>query len=310
MPSSIILLMQRRDFFTALAVAGVAAAQTPAPAKRRGRLKQCLTRGVFAAGPSPGQAPAANAKQAPAPANQMSFEEQCKIAADLGCHGFDLIRAADWPTMKKYGLRPTMAPPNMGVSINNGINDKSKHDALEKTMRASIDECAAGGCPNLITVSGQRQGRSDAEGKDNCVAFLNRVKAQAEDKNVTICIELLNDKIDHPDQQCNHTVWGVDVCKRVNSPRVKLLFDIYHMQIMEGDICRTIRDNFQWLAHFHTAGVPNRHEIDGTQELNYNFVARTLVDLGYTGYITHEYRPSPGRDPMESLKQALDIMDV
>ncbi len=147
-------------------------------------------------------------------------------------------------------------------------------------MGPAIDECAAGGCPNLITVSGSRRGMSDAEGADNSVAFLNRVKAQAEDKGVTICLELLNSKIDHKDQMCDHTAWGVEVCRRVNSPRVKLLFDIYHMQIMEGDICRTIRDNFQWIAHFHTGGVPGRHEIDGTQELNYHFVAQTIAELG------------------------------
>ena len=151
---------------------------------------------------------------------------------------------------------------------------------------------------------------SDAEGADNSVAFLNRVKVQAEDKGVTICLELLNSKIDHKDQMCDHTAWGVEVCRRVNSPRVKLLFDIYHMQIMEGDICRTIRDNFQWIAHFHTGGVPGRHEIDGTQELNYHFVAETIAELGFAGYIAHEYKLSPGRDAMQTLNQAMEIVDV
>lgn len=292
--NDIIASMRRRDFVTAFAAAGAAATQLEAqsgkPVQRKGRIKQCLTRGVF--GRNSG----------------MSFDDMCRTAASLGVHGFDLIPSRDWPTLKKYGLKPTMAPPNMGVTIPNGINERAKHDALEKTMRPAIDECAAGGCPNLITVSGSKRGLSDEEGISACVDFLNRVKAQAEDKGVTICMELLNSKVDHPDQQCNHTAWGVEVCKRVNSPRVKLLYDIYHMQIMEGDVCRTIKDNFQWLAHFHTAGVPGRHEIDGTQELNYHFVAETLAGLGYTGYVTHEYRPA--RDPMESLRQALDIMDV
>jgi len=209
--------MRRRDFVTGLAsatavVSGVSA-QTPAPIQRKGRLNQCLTRGVFD--------------------QKMPFEDMCREAARLGCKGFDLVPAQNWPILKKYGLIPTMRLPNAGVSIPDGINRKDVQDHLVKSMGPAIDECAAGGCPNLITVSGSRRGMSDAEGADNSVAFLNRVKAQAEDKGVTICLELLNSKIDHKDQMCDHTGWGVDVCRRVNSPRVKLLFDIYHMQIME-----------------------------------------------------------------------------
>jgi hydroxypyruvate isomerase len=240
----------------------------------------------------------------------MPFEDVCREAARLGCKGFDLVPAQNWPILKKYGLIPTMRLPNTGVTIPEGINRKDVQDELVKSMGPAIDECAAGGCPNLITVSGSRRGMSDAEGADNSVAFLNRVKAQAEDKGVTICLELLNSKIDHKDQMCDHTAWGVDVCRRVNSPHVKLLFDIYHMQIMEGDICRTIRDNFQWIAHFHTGGVPGRHEIDGTQELNYHFVAQTIAELGFTGYTAHEYKLSPGHDGVQTLNQAIEIMDV
>ena len=232
------------------------------------------------------------------------------MAAELGCAGFDLVPASDWPVLKKYGLTSTMAPASDGLSIPNGINAKENHDKIEKSMRLDIDRCAESGCPNLITLSGSRRALSDAEGADNCVAFLNRVKAQAEDKGVTVCLELLNSKIDHKGYMCDHTVWGVDVVRRVNSPRVRLLYDIYHMQIMEGDVCRTIHDNFQWIAHFHTGGVPGRHEIDDTQELNYRFVAKTIADLGYTGYVAHEYKPTPGRDARESLKQAIGIMSV
>lgn len=148
----------------------------------------------------------------------------------------------------------------------------------------------------------------DAEGADNCVAFLNRVKAQAEDKQITICMELLNSKVNHPDYMCDHTAWGVDVMKRVDSPRVKLLYDIYHMQIMEGDIVRTIRNDIQYLAHFHTGGNPGRHEIDGTQELNYHFVAQAIADSGFQGVIAHEY--TPVRDPIASLAQATEIVTV
>ena len=285
--------MRRRDLVTTFAVAGLAqmgraGAQTPTPSKSTGRLKQCVTSGVF----DP----------------KMSFEDRCRMAADLGCVGYDLVRASDWPTLKKYGLTPTMAPPNAGVSIPNGINDKSTHDKIEPTMRTAIDQCAAGGCPNLITVSGSRRGMSDAEGADNSVAFLNKVKAQAEDKNVTICLELLNSKIDHKDQMCDHTVWGVDVVKRVNSPKVKLLYDIYHMQIMEGDICRTIHDNFQWIAHFHTGGVPGRHELNDSQEVNWVAVMKAIAATSYGGYVAHEFRPTG--DPLESLRQAVDLCDV
>jgi hydroxypyruvate isomerase len=281
--------MRRRDLMTVLAASGLASLASAQP--RKGRLKQSVTAGVFD------------------PA--MPFEERCRLAAELGCVGFDLVPLRDWPILKKYGLTPTMAPPDAsGITISNGINATANHDRIEKAMRAAIDQCAAAGCPNLIALSGNRRGMSDAEGADNCVAFLDRVKAQAEDKGVTICLELLNSKIDHKDQMCDHTAWAVGVVKRVGSPRVKLLYDIYHMQIMEGDICRTITDNFQWIAHFHTGGVPGRHEIDDTQELNYHFVAKTIAELGYTGYVAHEYKPAPGHDAKMSLQQAIGIMTV
>jgi hydroxypyruvate isomerase len=177
-------------------------------------------------------------------------------------------------------------------------------------MHEGIDVCAAGGSPNLITFSGNRAGMADAEGADNVVAFLNKVKSHAEDKGVNICLELLNSKVNHKDYMCDHSAWGVDVCKRVNSPRVKLLFDIYHMQIMEGDIVRTIRENLQYIAHFHTGGNPGRHEINGTQELDYHFVAQAIADAGFKGYIAHEYSPAQGNDPLRSLDQAMRICDV
>jgi hydroxypyruvate isomerase len=296
--------MQRRTFIATVAAAGVAAvqsaqpeaaAQTASSIKRKGRIKQSLFRTVFA---NP----------------NMSFDDQCRIAADLGCVGFDLIPPQDWPTLKKYGLIPTMAPATP-VTFQDGLIHKEVHDQLERGVREAIDRCAAGGCANMITVGGQRRGMSLAEGADNCVAFFNRIKSHAEDKGVTICLENMNSRypdnvLGRPDQICDHIQWGFDVCKRVNSPRIKMLFDIYHAQVMDGNVCATIRDNFAWIGHFHTAGVPGRHEIDDTQELNYRFVAKTIADLGFTGYIAHEYRPSPDRDPMNSLRQALEIMDV
>lgn len=290
--------MRRRDFVTATALAGVAGAvhaQTTAPpSASKGRLKQCVTGFPF----DP----------------KMAFEDRCREAARLGCVGFDLVAPKDWPTLKKYGLIPSMAPPG-GVTMEDGIIHKEAHEKSLAAMGASIDECAAGGCPNLITVGGQRRGMANAEGAENAVAFLNRIKGRAEDKGVTICMEVMNSKLQDPglgrkDQICDHIAWGVDVVSRVNSPRVKILCDIYHLQIMDGDVCRNIQQNFQWIAHFHTGGVPGRHELDDTQELNYRFIAKTIADLGYTGYIAHEFRPSPGRDPLESLKQAIDIMTV
>jgi hydroxypyruvate isomerase len=143
----------------------------------------------------------------------------------------------------------------------------------------------------------------------NCVGFFNRVKAHAEDKGVNLCTEIMN-KYDRPDQFCDHVAWGFEVCKRVNSPRVKLLFDIYHAQIADGDICRTIRENMAWIVHFHVGGVPGRHEPDATQELNYRFIAQTIADLGFAGYVAHEWKPSPGRNPTEALAQAVEILDA
>src|SRR3984957_714750 len=281
--------MRRRDFVTALAAVPIASAQDAPKVERKGRLKQCVTQGVFAGG--------------------TPFEDTCREAARLGCKGYDLRGPADWPTLKKYGLIPTMYP-GPGGTIPDALNRIENHDRLEKTMNAALDEAAANGVPNIITFSGNRKGMSDTEGADNCVKFLNKVKAHAEDKGVTICIELLNSKVNHKDYMCDHTAWGVDVMKRVGSPRVKLLYDIYHLQIMEGDICRTIKDNIQYLGHFHTGGNPGRHEIDDTQELNYRFVAMTIADLGYTGYVAHEYSPAQGRDPIQSLNQAMEIFDV
>ncbi len=151
---------------------------------------------------------------------------------------------------------------------------------------------------------------ADQAGADNCVAFLNRIKAHAEDRGVTICMEYLNSKVNHKDYMFDHMGWGVDVVKRVNSPQVKILYDIYHAQIMDGDIVRNIRTNFQWIGHFHTGGNPGRHDIDESQELNYHFIAEAIADLNFTGFIAHEYSPAQGHDPIQTLAKAMDICDV
>jgi hydroxypyruvate isomerase len=281
--------MRRRDFFPALA-ATAAFAQTPTIKPHKGRLKQGVTMGVFGRG--------------------MAFEDTCRQAAELGVLGYDLIGPDRWPTLKKFGLIPTMYPPGPGGTIPDALNRKENHDRLEKAMHAAIDEAKENGVPNIITFSGNRRGMGDAEGADNCVLWLNKVKAHAEDKGITICIEYLNSKVNHKDYMFDHIAWGVDVMKRVNSPRVKILYDIYHAQIMDGDIVRNIRDNIQWIGHFHTGGNPGRHEIDDTQELNYRFVAQAIADTGYTGFISHEYSPAQGHDAITSLREAMDIVAV
>jgi len=157
-------------------------------------------------------------------------------------------------------------------------------------------------------MSGNRAGLSDEEGAANCVAGLKQIAAFAEEKKVNVCMELLNSKRNHKDYQCDRTAWGAEVCKKVGSPRVKLLYDIYHMQVQEGDVIATIRENIEWIAHFHTAGVPGRHEVDETQELYYPAIMQAIVDLKFDGYVAHEY--SPTRDPVESLKNSVAICDV
>jgi hydroxypyruvate isomerase len=298
--------MTRREFLPTVALAGIALNGAPTqgdssahdpsvpPAFRAkpnfGRLKQSVCGSVFGKG--------------------MSFDDQCRLAAELGFQGFDLQAPERWPTLKKYGLISTMSFGG-GGTIKDGLNRKENHSSIEKSMRPLIDQCAEAGSPNLITFSGNRGGMSDEEGLENCALFLNKIKQQAEDKNVNICMELLNSRVDHPDYMCDHTLWGVELCKRVNSPRVKLLFDIYHMQIMDGDIVRHISRNMQWMGHFHTGGVPGRHEIDNrSNELNYNFVAKAIADAGYQGFCAHEYSPAAGRDFLSSLKEAREIFTV
>src|SRR6185295_2265638 len=264
---------------------------TPPTVQRKGRLKQGVTQGVFARG--------------------TSFEDCCKEASRLGIKGFDLVAPANWPTLKKYGLVSSMYQPTAGASIANGLNRKENHERIDAGMRAAIDEAVAAGVPNIITFSGNRGAQiTDTEGADNCVTFLNNIKGYAEMKGVTICMELLNSKVNHRGYMFDHMAWGVDVMKRVNSPRVKILYDIYHAQIMDGDVVRNIRDNFQWIGHFHTGGNPGRHDIDETQELNYHFIAQAIVDLGFTGFLSHEYSPDTGHDPIATLNKAIEIYDV
>lgn len=280
--------MNRRTFAASLAGGGALPLAAQDKVTRKNRIKQGVCGGVFGRG--------------------MSFEDQCRHAARLGAQCFDLRNPAEFPIMQKYGLRPTVVAGAM--SLTGGCNRKEDHPEAEKRMHALIDQTAAVGGHSVIALSGNRRGMSDEEGLENVVAYMNKVKAHAEDKGITICMELLNSKVNHPDYMCDHTKWGVEMCKRVGSPRVKLLYDIYHMQIMEGDIIRTIRDNIQYIGHMHTAGNPGRNEFDlDTQELNYRGICKAIVDLGYTGYLSHEYSPKWG-DPLPQLDAMLAICDV
>jgi hydroxypyruvate isomerase len=235
-----------------------------------------------------------------------SFDQLCTNCVKIGIKGIDLIGPGDWPTAKKYNLVPTMAPG--AGSIGNGWNRKENHDRFVEEMKKNLDLAAAAGAPNVICMSGERKGQPDDEGAKNCIEGLKRVAAYAEQKKVTMCLELLNSKVDHKDYQCDHTAWGVQVCKAVGSPRLKLLYDIYHMQIMEGDVIRTIRDNIQYIGHFHTGGNPGRNEIDESQELNYPAIMRAIADLKFEGWVAHEFVPR--KEPFASLEQAFKLCDV
>ena len=238
---------------------------------------------------------------------KMPIEDLCKEAVRIGLKGIDLVDSSDWPIIQKYGLTPAMTPG--AGTIPNAYNRKENHDKLNQEMRANIDKASAAKVPNVITFSGNRKGMSDQEGLENCIIGLKQVAKYAEDKGVTINVELLNSKVNHKDYMCDHTAWGVELCKQVASPRVKLLYDIYHMQIMEGDIIRTIQQNFQYLSHFHTGGVPGRHELDGTQELNWRAVATAIADLKYDGFFAHEFVPA-SKTPIKSLEDAFKLCDV
>src|SRR5271163_294418 len=256
-------------------------AEQKTPTARQGNIRQSVSRWCY---------------------QKIALEQLCASAAEMGLQAIDLLQPDVYEVPRHYGLVCSMGYAG-GGEIASAMNRVENHAKIEENFRKFIPLAAKAGVPNVITFSGNRGGMSDDEGAKNTIAGLNRVKKIAEDHGVTICLELLNSKVDHHDYQCDHTAWGVEVMKRVDSPRVKLLYDIYHMQIMEGDVIRTIRENIKYLAHFHTGGVPGRHEIDNTQELNYAAVAKALVDLGFQGYMAHEFIPAAS-DGIKSLGEA------
>jgi len=230
----------------------------------------------------------------------------CRDVAQMGFKSVELLSETEWATPKQFGL--TCAVANGPSTIPVGFNRPDQHDRLVAESERLLPLVAAAGIPQMIVFSGNRAGMSDAEGLANCAAGLKRITALAEKLGVTVIMELLNSKVDHKDYMCDHTAWGVELAKQVGSPRFKLLYDIYHMQIMEGDVIRTIRDNFAYIGHYHTGGVPGRHEIDDAQELNYPRIMLTLAELGYTGFVGQEFIPV--RDPMVSLREAYTLCNV
>jgi len=233
---------------------------------------------------------------------KLSVDQLCAAGAKMGLKGIDLLGPKDFPTLKKHGLVCTMS--SGGVNL----NDKKKHDEAVKRIHQAIEANAEYGFPNVIAMAGNRNGIPDDVGIDNAVAGLKRVAALAEKKKVTVCIEYLNSKVNHPGYMFDNMAWGVEVCTRVGSPNVKILYDIYHAQIIEGDIIRTIQTHKDLIGHYHTGGNPGRNEIDETQELYYPAIMRAIVDSGYKAYVAHEFIPK--RDPLTSLAQAIEICDV
>jgi hydroxypyruvate isomerase len=243
------------------------------------------------------------------PYRQIPLPEFARAAAGMGLAGVDLLGPEDWDPVREAGIVCSMGYPTARSDfIATGFNDRANHRMLLRELEDTLPLAARHGVPNVIAMFGNRRGKSDGEAIDNCVAGLNAIKAQAEAQGVTICLELLNSKVDHADYQGDRTAFGVAVVRAVGSPRVRLLYDIYHMQIMEGDIIRTIRENREWIAHFHTGGVPGRHELDGTQELNWRAVASAIADTSFTGFVAHEFVPT--RDPLTSLREAVAVCNV
>ena len=260
--------------------------QGAAAIKRKGNIRQSVSRWCY---------------------QKIPIEQLCEYAVQIGLKGIDLLNPEEFEVPARYGLVCSMGYAG-GGEIGSAMNRIENHARIEEGFRKYIPLAAKTGVPNVITFSGNRGGMSDQEGAKNTILGLRRVKKIAEDHGVNICMELLNSKVDHHDYMCDHSAWGVQVVQAVNSPRVKLLYDIYHMQIMEGDLVRTIQKNIDCIGHFHTGGVPGRHELDGTQEVQWDGVMRGIAATNFRGYVAHEFVPS--RDPLTSLRQAVDLCDV
>src|SRR5690349_13880317 len=240
--------------------------------------------------------------------NSIPLEDLCKAAKDIGLASVELTGPEEWPILKKYGLISAM-PWGAGKGITEGFNDPKFHDELVKSYTDIIPKVAAAGLNQIICFSGNRNGLDDEKGIENCATGLKRLMPIAEKYKVTMSMELLNSKVDHHDYQCDKTPWGAALCEKVGSDRFKLLYDIYHMQIMEGDVIATIRKYNKYISHYHTGGVPGRNEIDETQELNYPAIMKAILETGFKGHVAQEFIPKR-EDKIASLKQGVLICDV
>jgi hydroxypyruvate isomerase len=236
---------------------------------------------------------------------KIPLEEFCVIVRKMGMNAIDLLGPNDFPALKKHGLACSMINTH---NLRKGLNRKENHAECLASIREAIDAAAEYNFPNVITFPGNREGMSDDVGIENTVTALKQIVGHAEANKVTICLEYLNSKVNHKDYMFDNMAWGVEVCKQVGSDRVKILYDVYHAQIMEGDIIRTLRDNKDYIGHYHTGGNPGRNEIDETQELYYPAIMRAIVETGFQGYVAHEFIPK--RDPIQSLAYAVRVCDV
>lgn len=271
---------------TAALAAPLSAQSAAEPTKRKGRIRQSVCQWCY----------------------KIPVEDLCAYAAKIGLQSVELLQPAQYDIPPRYGLVCAMAYADAG-SIANGLNRPANHDHIEAGLRKNIPLAVKAGVPSIIQFSGNRAGMSDDEGLKNTIIGLNRVKKIAEDNGITLCVELLNSKVNHPDYMCDSTAWGLKVVQAVDSPNVKLLYDIYHMQLMEGDLIRTIQKNIQWLGHFHTGGVPGRHELNDQQEVQWDGVMRAIAATPFKGFVAHEFVPIAA-DPLASLRQAVDLCDV
>jgi hydroxypyruvate isomerase len=240
--------------------------------------------------------------------NKIPLDDLCRASRDMGIGSVELLTIDDIPTAKKYDLTCAMVSGVPG-GIVKGLNRVAHHDAITAWLERTAPEVVELGCVNVICFSGNRDGMSDEEGLEHCTTGIKKLLPIAERHGVVLVMELLNSKVNHPDYMCDHTAWGVELCKRVGSERFKLLYDIYHMQIMEGDMIRTIRESAQYIAHYHTGGVPGRNEIDETQEIYYPAVMKAIVETGFKGYVAQEFIPKRP-DALASLEQGVRICDV
>ena len=301
--------MKRRRFLQASA--GTAAAAVVGVAPSAG------APGLAGANPGTGTAPPGTRSAAFRhsvcrwPYRRYTVDELARLARELGLDSVELLEPDEWGIAHRHGLACAIGYANVpepGTRLTRGFNRIENHAWLRPAYERAIPLAAAANVPNLICFSGNREELSDTQGLENCAAGLNALMPAAERHGVTLCMELLNSKVDHPGYQCDRTPWGVELVTRVGSERFKLLYDIYHMQIMEGDVIRTIRQNHRHIGHYHTAGVPGRHEIDGSQELNYPAIMRAIAETGFTGYVAQEFIPT--REPRTSLAEAVQLCRV